>query len=157
MYWTCSFVRIKWQLQLPPYKGAGIHEALSRTGLSMPLIPWNRLSHRTAKPTKCPVRQVKTQTNLGIHPVWSDQRNLGSVATHWLHSEDWSDWADAQTDLRLRCAHVSFCLFCLAPAKLLCFPVAQNQNRHFLRCLFPKLSLCPCSPHFLTSVPLFPK
>ena len=25
----------------------------------------------------------------------------------------WSDWADAQADLSLRCAHRSFCLFCV--------------------------------------------
>ena len=75
MYWTCSFVRTKWQLQLPPYKGAnhfkGIHKAISPAGLSIPLIPWNRLSHRTAKTTKWPLRQVTPQINPGIHPVWS--------------------------------------------------------------------------------------
>ena len=78
MYWiTCSFVCIKWQLQLPPYKGPNhfksLHEALSRAGLSIPLIPWNRLSRRAAKLTKWHVRQVKTQINLDIHPVWSEK------------------------------------------------------------------------------------
>ena len=147
MYWTCSFVRIKWQLQLPPYKGAshfkGIHEALSRAGLSIPLIPWNRLSRRTAKPTKWPVRQVKTRINLCIHPVWSEKswvRGYPLSAQRRL----WSDWAD----LRLRRAHVSLCLFCLAPAQLLCFLVAQNQNRHFLRSLFPKIVFVPLFPSF---------
>ena len=43
-------------------------------------------------------------------PVWSASslsawRKLGSLATHWAHSEDWSDWADAQADLCLRWAH----------------------------------------------------
>ena len=28
-------------------------------------------------------------------------RKLGSLATHWAHSENWSDWADGQADLRL--------------------------------------------------------
>ena len=39
------------------------------------------------------VRPAKTQTSLGIHPVWSESwlsawRKLGSLATHWAHSED---------------------------------------------------------------------
>ena len=29
-----------------------------------------------------------------------------SLATHWAHREDWSDWADAQADLSLRRAHM---------------------------------------------------
>ena len=43
----------------------------------------------------CP---AKTQISPGICPVWSESslstwRNHGSLATHWAHSEDWSDWA----------------------------------------------------------------
>ena len=39
------------------------------------------------------VHPAKTQISLGIHPVWSESslsawRNLGSLATHWAHSED---------------------------------------------------------------------
>ena len=39
------------------------------------------------------VRPAKTQISLGNHPVWSESslsawRNLGSLATHWAHSED---------------------------------------------------------------------
>ena len=41
----------------------------------------------------------------------SSWRNIGSLSTHWAHSEDWSDWADAQADLSLRWAHRSFCWF----------------------------------------------
>ena len=53
---------------------------------------------------------AKTQISLGIRPVWSESslsawRKLGPVATHWAHSEDWSDWADAQADLSLRWVH----------------------------------------------------
>ena len=45
------------------------------------------------KPTKWHVRPAKTQISLGIHPVWSESslsawRKLGSLATHWVHSED---------------------------------------------------------------------
>ena len=39
------------------------------------------------------VRSAKTQNSLGISPVWSESslsawRKLGSLATHWAHSED---------------------------------------------------------------------
>ena len=44
----------------------------------------------------------------------STWRNLGSLAPHWVHSEDWSDWVDAQADLSLHWAHWTFCWFCLA-------------------------------------------
>ena len=45
------------------------------------------------------VSPAKTQISLGIRLVWSEfslsaWRKLGSLATHWVHSEDWSDWAD---------------------------------------------------------------
>ena len=29
----------------------------------------------------------------------STRRNLSSLVTHWVHSEDWSDWADTHVDL----------------------------------------------------------
>ena len=39
------------------------------------------------------VRPAKTQISLGMCPVWSESslsawRKLGSLATHWVHSED---------------------------------------------------------------------
>ena len=45
------------------------------------------------KPTKWHVHPAKTWINLGIRPVWSESllfawRKLGSLATHWVHSED---------------------------------------------------------------------
>ena len=66
---------------------------------------------------------AKTQIILGVRPVWSDSlgirpvwsesllsawRKLGSLATHWVHSKDWLDWADAQADLSLCWAHCHF-------------------------------------------------
>ena len=68
-------------------------------------------------PTKWHVRPVKSQISLGIRPVWSES----SLCAQWvakdpsfLHAdrEDWSDWADAQADLSLRWAPISFCWFC---------------------------------------------
>ena len=45
------------------------------------------------KTNKMTVRPAKTQISLGICPVWSESslstwRKLGSLATHWAHSED---------------------------------------------------------------------
>ena len=58
-----------------------------------------------------------------VRPVWSDSslslwRKLRSLATDWAHSEDWSDWTDAQDDLSLRWAHRSFCWFCQEAAHI---------------------------------------
>ena len=48
---------------------------------------------RHNKSNKVTVRPAKTQISLGIRPVWSEAslsawRKLGSLATHWVHSED---------------------------------------------------------------------
>ena len=58
----------------------------------------------------------------GIHPVWSASslsawRKFWSLATHWAHTEDWSDWADAQADLSLRWAHSLFVGFVMRRLK----------------------------------------
>ena len=83
------------------------------------------LSRSTTKPTKWPVRPAKTQISLGFRPVWSKTsssvwRNLGPLATHWMHNED-SD----QTGRMPRLIWVfavrsckSFCLFYRAEAHL---------------------------------------
>ena len=74
------------------------------------------------KPTKWHVRPAKTQISLGIRPVWSESslsawRKLGSLATHWAHSKDWSDWAEAQADLSSLGTHL-FCWFCHVVAQM---------------------------------------
>ena len=51
------------------------------------------MSRLTTKPTKWHMGPAKTQTSLGIHPVWSESslsawRIIGSLATHWAGSED---------------------------------------------------------------------
>ena len=63
-------------------------------------------SQHMSKPTQRHVHLAKTQISLGICTVWSESSlsawiKLGSLATHWAHSEDWSDWAVAQADLSL--------------------------------------------------------
>ena len=50
------------------------------------------LSHLRRKPTNWHVRPAKTKISLSIRPVWSESslsawRNIGSLATHWAHSE----------------------------------------------------------------------
>ena len=52
------------------------------------------------KPTKwlCAQRRLgsawpSTQSDQSSLSAW---RKFGSLATHWAHSEDWSDWADAR-------------------------------------------------------------
>ena len=68
------------------------------------------------KPTKWPLHPAKTLISLGIHPIWSESslsawRNSESSATQWAHCKDWSNWVDAQADLSLHWAHISFCWF----------------------------------------------
>ena len=73
----------------------------------------HNISCLMTKPTKWHVCPAKTQISLGIRPIWSESslsvwRKLGSSSTHWAHSKDWSDWADAQADLSLHWAHSHF-------------------------------------------------
>ena len=77
---------------------------------------------RHDKTNNVAVRPAKTQISLGIRPVWSESslsawRKLGSLATRWAHSADWSDWADAQADLSLRWAHIHFVGFVMSRLK----------------------------------------
>ena len=69
------------------------------------------MSWSTAKATKWPVRPVKTQISLRIHPVirvlavrmmkpWVLSYPLSAQQRHW------SDWADTQADLSLRWIHI---------------------------------------------------
>ena len=51
------------------------------------------MSCLVTKPTKWHVCRAKTQISLGIRQVWSESllsawRELGSLATQWVHSED---------------------------------------------------------------------
>ena len=86
----------------------------------------------------CTQRRLRTawaSAQSGLESSLSAWRKLGSLATHWAHSEDWSDWVDAQADLSLCWAHShfvgirpvwsesslgaqSFCWFCCEAAHL---------------------------------------
>ena len=127
---------------------------------------WNRLKtivlvwlseQRHDKPNKMSVRPAKTQISLGIRPVWSGSslsawRNLGSLATHWAHSEDWSDWADAQADLRLRWAHTHCVCFVMSRliSNLRNITSNANQIRQKQTAKFFKQYWCQKNAKFLT-------
>ena len=70
-------------------------------------LRWAYLSRIVTKPTQWHLRPAKTRISLGIRPVWSESslsawRKLGSLATHWAHSEDYSDQTGRMSSL---CAH----------------------------------------------------
>ena len=74
------------------------------------------------KTNKVSVRPAKTQIGLGIRPIWSESsmstwRNIGSLATQWVYSEDSDQPGRAHTHFVgfvmswLNYKLISFCLF----------------------------------------------
>ena len=115
--WGCSYVCMEKRIKTTPYLsfcGTDKDTAWQSTKVFQP---------QHDKTNKVTVRPVKTQINLGARPVWSEsslitRKKLVSLATHWAHSEDWSDWANAQADLSLRLAHTHFVGF--VTSRLIC-------------------------------------
>ena len=130
-----------WELRRVWWFGPFHHAVLEDLPEAAPLIlliSFSFISLNTSYPHKfrklkqCEMKWASARQNLqkGMGAQWrlrsawastrSDQsslsawRKLGSLATHWAHSEDWSDWADAQANLSLRLAHMPFCWFCHA-------------------------------------------
>ena len=75
------------------YSRSSVNEAILKETKETPRFyrPFN-LSHLMTKPTMWLVRPAKTQISLGIRQNWSESslsawRKLGSLATHWAHSE----------------------------------------------------------------------
>ena len=69
------------------------------------------------------VRPAKTQISLGIRPVRSvfAVRLMGSwgpTVSSCGQRRLWSDWADAQADLSVRCSHLPLCWFCHVAAQI---------------------------------------
>ena len=84
-------------------------------------------SHSMTKPIKWHVRPAKTQISLGIQPVWSESsmsvwRNLGSLDTYWVHSDDFDKTARTDRLINLRWVYRSFCWFCRAAAQFFVAP-----------------------------------
>ena len=70
-------------------KQNAVYEDYIVSGLCKPVV-YEPRHDKTDKMSLCP---SKSQISLGIRPVWSESslsawRNLGSLATHWVHSED---------------------------------------------------------------------
>ena len=97
------------------------------------IIYWSFTIWAMTKPTKWHVRPAKTQISLGIRPVWSESslcawRKVGSLVTHWAHSEDSDQTGYPKTlirlggcpeaDLSLRWAHSHFISFVMR--RLIC-------------------------------------
>ena len=72
------------------------------------------MSCSTTFTTKGLVHPVNTQISMGC----PHEENLGPYSYPMTHSEDWSDWRDAQADMSLHWAHRSFCWFCHASAQM---------------------------------------
>ena len=70
----------------------------------------DRYEPRYDKTNKMSVCPASTQSNQSSLSTW---KKLGSLATHWAHSEG-SDSADAQPDLSLRWAHTHFVGFVMS-------------------------------------------
>ena len=81
------------------------------------------------KQTKWQVRPAKTQISLGICPVWSESflsawRKLGSLATHWVHSEDSDQTGRLPSLIRL---DRDFAVF-MKKAWVLSYPLSAQQR-----------------------------
>ena len=75
----------------------------------------NYMSRLMTKPTKWQLRPAKTQISLGIRRVWlvfAVRMKKAWTLSYPLSAQRrlWSDSADAQADLSLRCAHISLVL-----------------------------------------------
>ena len=76
--------------------------------------PEEQMSHSMTKPTKWPLRTTSASSDQSLQ--YAHMKKLPIERT--AHSEDWSDWADAQADMSLRWTHRSFCWFCRAAAQI---------------------------------------
>ena len=105
--------------------------------IMVPSLIYPNLSRHTIKPTIWHVCQAKTLISLGICPVWSESslsswRNIGPLTTYLVHSEDWSDLADAQADLSLCWDNMSFCWFTCGGSCLVDPSILANWTNPFL-------------------------
>ena len=110
------------------YRGTWKKDPILKMRLYRRLMHISFKGHLTNEPrhdktNKMSMHLAKTQISLDIRQVWSES----SLCVHWtakdprfLHAdiEDWPDWADAQADLSLRCAHMPFCWVCRVAAQM---------------------------------------
>ena len=76
---------------------------------------WQNQQNESA-PAKTQISWASAQSNHSLRCL--HEETLGPyIATHWVHSKDWSDWADAQADLSLCRAHTHFVGFVMLRPK----------------------------------------
>ena len=115
-----------------------VREMSGNFALPIQYEPW--------KPTKWSVRPAKSssQSDQSSLSAW---RSIGTLATHWVHSEDWSVWADAQAESSLGAQS-----FCHAASHLCSVHTAKMQIS--LCVSFIMLNCFPCdgifSAHLIT-------
>ena len=97
------------------------------------------MSQQMTIPTKWHVPPAKTQTSLGIHPVWSVFAVRMWKA--WVLSYPLS--AHTQADLSLCCAHTPFCWLCHVLAQI------YQYSKHFISKFLPYLFLWLCFARYL--------
>ena len=79
---------------------------------------------KTNKMSVCP---AKTQISLGMRPVWSESslsawRKLGSLATHWTHSEDSDQTGRMPRLIWVFAGRTALCWFCHVAGNFFVFP-----------------------------------
>ena len=96
------------------------------------------------------VRLAKTQISLGIRPVWSES----SLCAQWVAKEPGffmraaktdQTGLDAQADLSLRWAHISFCWFCHEAAHLVSRAGCGIRLYRFLIIAFSSIYIARCA------------
>ena len=93
------------------------------------------MSRDMTKPTKWVCAQWRIRSAWGIRPVWSESslsawRKLGSLATHWPHSED-SDETGRMPHPRLRWAHSHFVGFVMLRLSYVLSSKAKQHCQHW--------------------------
>ena len=77
---------------------------------SMLVASWQNQGNGSCTQRRLKSAWASSQSDQSSLSAW---RKLGSLATHWAHSQKlWPDWADAKADLCLCRAHMPFCWFC---------------------------------------------
>ena len=95
-------------------------------------------SRLMTKPTKLHVHRAKTHISLGIRPVWSESslsgwRKLGSLATHWVHSETLIRLGRCPAWSESLLGTQSFCWFCHEAVHMIVIILIRNSCPLFLR------------------------
>ena len=128
------------QIPYPNWSYPGNHIACSfwQFLVGSVLWKWNEPPHDTTnKMTVCP---VWSESSLF---AWS---KLGSLTTHWAHSEDSDQTADAQADLSLRWAHSHFVGFVMRQLKFFQLFIAKLWVPKAYACLLPFPPPTPPTP-----------